>query len=205
MGILLEADYKSVLQGKESLIGGLRRAFSPTKTGSANPLERRAGEDLHSQEPDGQLTYELINRDSAITLAQEAVDQKVGTFVYISAAAGAPILPARYITTKRDAESTIASSFPGLRSIFVRPSFLYDRSRSLTLPIAALGAVGATVNYLIGGRLTWFMGAAVTKPLQADVVGEAVVEALDHPSLHGPVEIAQIEELADRAWRRTML
>ena len=206
MGILLEADYKAVVRGQESIIGRLRRAFSPTtQTGSANPLERKAGEDLGPQEPDRPLTYESINRDSAIALAREAVDQKIGTLVYISAAAGAPILPARYITTKRDAESTIASSFPGLRSIFVRPGFLYDRSRSFTLPIAALGAVGATVNHLVGGRLTWLMGAAGTKPLQADVVGEAVVEALDHPSLHGPVDVAQMEELANRAWRRTML
>ena len=64
MGILLEADYKGVLQGKESIISGLQRAFSNTKGGSQNPLERKLGEDLHPQEKDGQMTYELINRDS---------------------------------------------------------------------------------------------------------------------------------------------
>lgn len=66
MGILLEADYKGVLQGKESIISGLQRAFSASKQGSQNPLERRPGEDLRSQERDGQLTYELINRDSGL-------------------------------------------------------------------------------------------------------------------------------------------
>ena len=64
MGILLEADYKGVLQGKESIWGGLQRAFSATKAGSQNPLERKEGEDLRPQEKDGQLTYELMNRDS---------------------------------------------------------------------------------------------------------------------------------------------
>jgi uncharacterized protein YbjT (DUF2867 family) len=205
MGILLEADYKGVLQGKESLFSGLQRAFSSSKAGSQNPLERKPGEDLRSQERDGQLTYELINRDSAITLAQEAADENVPTLVYISAAAGAPILPARYITTKRDAESTIASSLPSLRSIFMRPGFLYDSSRSFTLPIAAMGAVGAMVNSMTGGRLTWLMGAGGTKPLKADVVGEAVVEALENENVKGPVETQEIEELANKAWRRGML
>lgn len=64
MGILLEADYKAVLQGRESIISGLRRAFSTSKGGSQNPLERKPGEDLRPQEKDGQFTYELMNRDS---------------------------------------------------------------------------------------------------------------------------------------------
>ena len=65
MGILLEADYKGVLQGKESIASGLGRAFSATKGGSsANPLERSEEEELQPAEKDGQLTYELMNRDS---------------------------------------------------------------------------------------------------------------------------------------------
>lgn len=64
MGILLEADYKGVLQGKEPIMAGLSRAFSATKKGSQNPLEQREGEDLEPQESDGQITYELMNRDS---------------------------------------------------------------------------------------------------------------------------------------------
>ena len=70
MGILLEADYKGVLTGKESAWAGLSRAFSATKGGSQNPLERKEGEDLQPQEKDGQFTYELMNRDTG-TLCQE--------------------------------------------------------------------------------------------------------------------------------------
>ena len=66
MGILLEADYKGVITGKESLWSGLSRAFSATKGGSQNPLERKEGEALEPQERDGQLTYELMNRDSGM-------------------------------------------------------------------------------------------------------------------------------------------
>lgn len=64
MGILLEADYKGVLQGKESVFQGLGRAFSASKQGTQNPLERKEGEELKPQEHDGQLTYEVMNRDS---------------------------------------------------------------------------------------------------------------------------------------------
>lgn len=66
MGILLEADYKGVVSGKESPIAGLRRAFSATKAGTQNPLERREDEPLRPQESDGQLTYEVMNRDSGM-------------------------------------------------------------------------------------------------------------------------------------------
>lgn len=66
MGIPLEADYKGVLTEKESIWSGLSRAFSATKAGSQNPLERKEGETLVPQERDGQLTYELVNRDTGI-------------------------------------------------------------------------------------------------------------------------------------------
>jgi hypothetical protein len=64
MGILLEADYKGVVSGKESPIAGLQRAFSARKEGTQNPLERGEGEVLRSGERDGQITYEVMNRDS---------------------------------------------------------------------------------------------------------------------------------------------
>lgn len=205
MGILLEADYKGVVSGKESPIAGLQRAFSKTKAGGQNPLERKPGEDIQPQEKDGQITYELMNRDSAILLARESNEAKVSSFVYISAAAGAPILPARYINTKRAAESTIAKSFPDMRSIFIRPGMLYDSSRTITMGLAAVTGAGALVNSLVGGMLTPVMGAGGTKPLKADVVADAVVEAIAEGSVSGPVEVPKIEELATKAWRRGML
>ena len=205
MGILLEADYKGVVSGRESPIAGLRRAFSPTKAGTQNPLETSGSEPLKPRESDGQLTYEVMNRDTAVSLAQQASHRNVPTFVYISAAAGTPILPKRYITTKREAESIVASTFPKMRSVFIRAPFMYDSSRTFTLPIAAGGAVASMVNSAVGGRLTWLMGAAGIKPLKADLVGEAVVEALDDVDVHGPVEVAEIERLGTRAWRKNML
>ena len=206
MGILLEADYQGVLKGKESPISGLQRAFSSRKAGSnINPLERGENQQLDPGEKDGQLTYELMNRDSAILLAREANETGVKSFAYISAAAGAPILPGRYITTKREAESTISSSFPKMRSLFFRAPFLYDSSRTFTMPMAAVTYGGFLANSLTGGNLTWLMGAGGAKPLKADLVAQAVVEGLGDEGVKGPIEVREIEELANRAWRKGML
>ncbi|KAJ5643177.1 uncharacterized protein N7484_005684 [Penicillium longicatenatum] len=204
MGILLEADYKGVVQGREPIIGGLQRAFSSSKLGSQDPLTRKEGEALKPKEKDGQLTYELMNRDSAIALAQESLTEHVPAFVYISAAAGAPILPARYITTKREAEDTIASTLPELRSIFIRPAFMFDSSRKFTLPIALGGFLASEVNTFLGNKLG-FLGSMAEKPLKVDTVGEAVVEALEDESIRGAVGTKQIEALATKAWRKSML
>lgn len=222
MGILLEADYKGVLTGKESIVGGLQKAFSKTKKGTANPLERQGDEDLEPLHEGGQITYEVMNRDSglsttlchsysranlasAVLLASEASKVSVPIFGYVSAAAGTPILPGRYITTKREAEDTLTTKFPQVRSFFVRPGFLFDSSRGFTIPIAAFGSVASMTNSLLGGILSGPLGAAVAKPQKADVVAEAVVEAIADNDISGPVEIPKIDELANREWRRGML
>jgi hypothetical protein len=68
MGILLEADYKGIVRGQESIIGGLKKMYSSTRAGaSANPLDETQGRDTEPAESGaGQLTYELMNRDSGM-------------------------------------------------------------------------------------------------------------------------------------------
>lgn len=210
MGILLEADYKGVVSGQESPIAGLRRAFNPDKgRGQPNPLERD-GDDATAAsykkpESASQLTYEMMNRDSALLLARAAADAGTSAFLYVSAAGGAPVLPARYIDTKREAESLIASRFPRMRGIFVRAPFLYDSSRLFTIPMAAATGVGALFNGLTRGVLGGFLGAAGAKPLRVDVVARAAIEALEEEGTRGPVEVPELEDLAEKAWRKGML
>lgn len=205
MGILLEADYKGVVSGKESPIAGLQKAFAPVRDRGINPLERKSGESIKPEDSNDQFSYEVMNRDSAITLARHAADENVPTFLYVSATGGAPILPARYLSTKREAESTIASQFQKMRSVFMRPPFLYDSSRKFTVAMAALAGGGSVFNKLTGGYFKTLMGAGAAKPLQVDTVAEAIVEALDDENVHGPVDVAEIEELANKAWRKSML
>lgn len=150
-------------------------------------------------------TGPVLTTPSAVSLAKESHNASVPTFLYISAAAGAPMLPARYITTKREAESIISSVFPDMRSVFIRAPFMYDSSRTFTLPIAALGEAASMINDAVGKRLTWLMGAGGIKPLKADLVGDAVVEALEDESVKGPVEANEVEVLGMKAWRKNML
>ena len=208
LGIFLELDYKGVVSGKETPLEGLRKAFSTPKSPSLNPLERENRGDAGSGKPpeaETQLTYELINRDSAILLAKEAARENVGAFAYISATAGAPIQSSRYLSSKREAESVIASEFPGMRGVFVRAPFMYDSSRPITVALAGALGLGTAFNGLTGNALSKLVGILGAKPLQADVVGQAVVEALADDSYKGPVEVPEIEELANKAWRKSML
>lgn len=205
MGILLEADYKGVLSGRESPISGLQKAFSSARGHTPNPLERKQGEEIKPPQSANQLTYEMMNRDSAILLAKEAAKEDAAAFAYISAAAGFPALPSRYISTKREAEDVISAEFPKMRGIFVRPPFMYDSSRPATMPMAAMNLAGSVFNGVTRGVLGGVLGSAGVKPLKADVVADAVVEALSDENVRGPVEVPEIEELASKAWRKTML
>lgn len=137
-------------------------------------------------------------------LAKNASDENVPAFVYISAASGAPVIPHGYIASKREAESSISSSLPDLRSVFVRPTFMYDSSRKFTMPIALGGMVSSEINSLVGGKLS-FLGMMTEKPLKVGKVGEAVVEAIDDDKVKGVVGPKKIEDLATKGWRKTML
>ena len=205
MGILLEADYKGVVSGRESPITGLKKAFAGTRDRGINPLEKASGEDIKPSNPDDQFSYEVMNRDSAVALAKHASEANAKAFCYISAAGGAPVIPQRYISTKRQAESTITAEFPQMRGVFIRPPFMYDSSRKFTLSMAAAAGAGSLFNSLTGNYLKGFIGAAGEKPLMVETVAEAVVEALDDDTVQGPVEAPQIEDLASKAWRKTML
>lgn len=205
MGILLEADYKGVISGKESPITGLQKAFASARDRGVDPMHSQPGAAIKPPNPKDQLSYEVMNRDSAISLAKHAAAENASAFCFISAAAGAPVLPQRYISTKREAESAIATNFPEMRGIFMRPPFMYDSSRKITMGIAAAAGAASIFNSLTGNILKGFMGAAGTKPLQVETVAEAVVEALADETIKGPIEVEQIEELAAKAWRKTML
>jgi len=81
---------------------------------------------------------------------------------------------------------------------------MYDTNRKFTLPIALGGIIGSQLNTLLGGRLE-FMGTMTEKPLRVDLVGEAVVEAISDDAISGVVGTKNIDSLATKAWRRSML
>lgn len=72
------------------------------------------------------------------------------------------------------------------------------------MPIALGGFVGSQVNALLGNRLG-FLGTMVDKPFQVDMVGEAVVEAMEDETVRGAMGTKKMEALATKAWRKSML
>ncbi|KAN0063796.1 hypothetical protein ACQY0O_003846 [Thecaphora frezii] len=117
LGILLEADYKpnpsrSLSDIASNALAGIAKGWGYAPNSAANPLAADAAS-RHQPTP----SYQVMNRDSAISVAhtflsalqQRDPSSQPAPFVYISAEdIFRPIIDARYITTKRQAERAIA-------------------------------------------------------------------------------------------------
>ncbi|KAH7913710.1 mitochondrial protein [Hygrophoropsis aurantiaca] len=151
LGTLLEdGKYKAALANGD--VPSLLRHFVSGLSGhGGNPLERnsRAG---------STGGYEIMNRDSALRVCEAFVSSKpsadaanIRPFVYISAEdIYRPLISARYIETKREAERHIEqliSNNPQYRGVYIRPSLVYHaHQRPLTTPLAALIDLSATLH-----------------------------------------------------------
>ncbi|KAG9318688.1 hypothetical protein JVU11DRAFT_783 [Chiua virens] len=144
LGTLLEdGRYKSALQRGDVI--GLIGAIAG---GGRDPLDTAA---------QGR-TYEVMNRDAALRVCEAFKSSKPGPevthvrpFIYISAEdIFRPLIPARYIETKREAEQRIKKLLrdnPNHREVFIRPSLVYHaHHRPLTSPLAALIDLSATIH-----------------------------------------------------------
>jgi len=179
LGTLLEdSNYKTSIKSGD--IGGLISSIIGSVTGSSvggsNPLERRSGGTEGS--------YERLNRDAALRVCETfaSVGQGVSsdvtarrTFVYLSAEdIFRPIVPTRYIETKRQAErgiSEILWDHPDVRAAYIRPSLVYhSHFRPLTTPVATLLDLSATLHRSAPAGIPTpssvlrALGAAVTPP-----------------------------------------
>ncbi len=148
--------------------------------------------------------YDRLNREAAITVSDAvAKHSNVDTFVYVSAADGFPGVPKRYISTKRQAETHIDTLAERFRPIYFRPGFMFSSGKPYTRQLARLLGLSYAMNSATNFRLP--IGAAGTKPLSVERVAAAIVEACEDARVAGPVEVPQIEALADRQWRRNMI
>ncbi|KIR30002.1 mitochondrial protein [Cryptococcus deuterogattii LA55] len=215
LGILLEDQgYKKAVKEGDilSLAGGFLKGLGG---GDGNPLktaeEKRRG-------------YEGMNRDSALEVLNtmistlhpsapnEAVKEK--TFVYISAAdAFRPLVPRRYIESKREAELEIArrcSETDGVRPIFIRPGLMYHPH---THPLSTLPAFLIDLSSKLNAALptplqnipslfspqSAIRGAlegARTFPLHVDHVATAVLKCVEDGERRGVVEVDEMRRWA---------
>ena len=105
------------------------------------------------------LTYNAMNRDTAINVAAELQDiaEAKGqhrTFVLVSSEKAPPFLNA-YLTSKLEAEEFIFKECPNLKSYSIRPGFVWDPTghRWWSIPL----------HY--GVDLAWWMNEKIAKQL----------------------------------------
>ncbi|KAI5970724.1 hypothetical protein CANMA_000143 [Candida margitis] len=141
IGILFEdASYKKSMNSNFGILQDVQRLAN--RAMGSNPMQK----DKSNQ------SYEAIQRDSAVLIADEYINARVdalkktknsdsastttgnddkdlnsvvGNYVYISADQNPPIVPQRYIITKREAEFELSNK-PHLRSILMRPGIMYE-------------------------------------------------------------------------------
>ncbi|MFH5810149.1 NAD-dependent epimerase/dehydratase family protein [Companilactobacillus sp. FL22-1] len=106
----------------------------------------------YKEQPNENLTYEKVNYQSALNVADAAEEYKVPVFVYISVD-DIPGANERYISTKRDAEENLKKR--SFRSVLMRPASMLsddDRAdskephRSLPVKVVVAAAIKAVDN-----------------------------------------------------------
>ncbi|KAJ7219329.1 mitochondrial protein [Mycena pura] len=158
LGILLEdAGYKRAVRD------GNAPALLRAVIGERNPLNPPS------------LTYETVNRDSALRVCEAFIASapppeaasNVRPFVFISAEdVFRPWIPARYIETKRAAErgieALLATHSTRFRGVYLRPGLVYHAHlRPLTTPAAAFFDLSADLHARLPSTVQAQMRAAL--------------------------------------------
>ncbi|KAF8077897.1 hypothetical protein FPV67DRAFT_1403362 [Lyophyllum atratum] len=236
LGTLIEdGRYKESL--KQGDIVGLINSFYESVTGDhGNPLEK-------TRDNLQRGSYDLLNRDAALRVCEAFISSSsAGTeppntprpFVYVSAEdIFRPVIPARYIETKREAEQGITALMadnPHYRGVYIRPSLVYhSHHRPLTTPAAVLLDLSATLHSKIpptlpspssilrqiGSNLPHgpmstssfdsIANALIIPPIHVDHVAEAICAVL-HSSINpvrGVVGVQRMRELIGWSERGT--
>lgn len=220
VGMLLEDDYKDVLhsQSFEDLTKNVQSAIrgqNPLDTKKApksgltyerinrdtgktnNTLLRRMFPEKHGTLRSNPFLIRLLHvHEIALTVANEAGKAGVESFVFISAAFAPPMVPNRYLTTKREAESALLTHPSKIRSIIFRPGFMSTPERPITLPLAGLLQVSSAIlGNSVNGTIP-FAQALSTPPLAMETLARAVMNAVENPEIKGIIDVGGIEELA---------
>ncbi|KAA1471113.1 mitochondrial protein [Dentipellis sp. KUC8613] len=196
LGTLLEdTSYKDAL--RTGNVGAAMGSFvNSVMGGSGNPLKRG-----------GEGSYELLNRDAALRVAETFFESKPTIpvegprpFVFISAEdIFRPFIPARYIETKREAEIAIENMLvdkPTYRGVYIRPSLVYHpHFRPYTSPIAVLLDFSAVMHSKVPAGVptpsgvlrslsqTLSAGASPSSPISTSPL-ESVANAMVLPPIH---------------------
>lgn len=186
IGLLFEnLDYKKSMNSNFNFLNDIQNLSNFIK--GPNPMKK-----------DKFSTYEAIQRDSAVILADAYLKQQSEnpTFVYMSADQQIPLIPEGYINTKREAEFELACK-PNLRLIFMRPGFIYDQNlppsnnRKLLSNVLELGY---DVKSGIFGDNVGLLNTLVRPPVSTDQVAKAIFDKIEDQEFSGVVPLEEIRK-----------
>jgi NADH dehydrogenase len=135
------------------------------------------------ERPNEQATYQRINTEAAISLADAAVVAQVGTFVHISVSRKPPFIPEAYLTSKRSAEERL-QSYP-FRTIILRPGAVYGPRRAWSY---ILKTIFDGLSQLPSRRADF--------PVAVWEVARAALAAAANPAISGVLEVPAIRKLS---------
>ncbi len=172
-----------------------KRETEPKNKKDAKIKKEEEDEMQEDEEPIMDLTYDRMNKQSALVLAQTLAEcnKQKPAFVYISADRGFPGVPSGYIESKRQAEYELYQLQPAIRPILMRPGFMYDErlTNNGTFRNAMKEALtlGSAVNKSVFRNA---FDGLVRPPISAQTVANWAVEKVLDGKFHGPVLMDQM-------------
>ena len=191
IGMLFEnQDYKKVMNSNFSVLNDVRNLANAIKGG--NPMKKSY-----------ELTYEAVQRDSAVILADALIKSKskkkkldsveTPNFVYILADSQIPLIPSRYLTTKREAEFELSLKH-GLRTISARPGFMFDEALGWTnrSVFGSLLSLGYDTKQVLFQDKIEPLNGLVRPPISTQKVAAEVYKRLENPDFSGVLSLDEM-------------
>jgi len=72
------------------------------------------------------------------------------------------------------------------------------------MPMSYAMTATSILNKALGGVFSGILGGAAQKPLETEIVGQAVIRAIAN-GLSGTMEVDDLERLSKEVWREEML
>ncbi|CEP63323.1 ubiquinone biosynthesis protein COQ11 LALA0_S07e07514g [Lachancea lanzarotensis] len=190
IGILLEdSSYKTQLSGNLAFDAKKLLKWGP------NPMKSNPN-----------FTYDVMNRQSALTLAQELTNFQNSaseggqrkTMTYISADRSFPGIPKGYIESKRAAEVGIMRLEKQLRPILMRPGFMFDELDASVGKLDPRTQIKHLLDFANWGN-SWILGRKINcvnqliRPsVSTQQVSRALIQKIEDPTFEGVVSLEQI-------------
>lgn len=140
------------------------------------------------EHPEQNITYERVNADAALRVAEEASETDVESFVYLSVRNTPPLVPSAFLEAKRRAEREIRETYPSLRLVSLRPNLVFGEQKRGTSTLASL--LSCLEDFSLHSYAT-----REGRPLPVELVAAAALQSAISKGVEGTLSINQIEDV----------